>query len=150
MTAHIRYTAWYDPKFPLDGADGTHQEDPAKLERFISALVQDIQVNGLQNPVQVVTKQGKTWFHPGKCRVKAFKRLGMTHIPAIVVNYDLPGFQADKIPPHCTALGKESHVKRYLGDDSTAQMCHRFLQIKKKQRENHERRKSPKKAHVHK
>jgi hypothetical protein len=131
MTAHIRYTAWYDPKFPLDGADGTHQEDPAKLER-------------------VVTKQGKTWFHPGKCRVKAFKRLGMTHIPAIVVNYDLPGFQADRIPPHCTALGKESHVKRYLGDDSTAQMCHRFLQIKKKQRENHERRKSPKKAHVHK
>jgi hypothetical protein len=149
MSGHIRYTAWYDPDFDIEGADYSHQEDPNKLEMFIRDLTADIDQNGMRNPVQVVIKQGKAHFHPGKCRVKAMKRLGHTRIPAVVVNYDWPGFLWQRIPPGCTALGKPSQVQKYFDNDTVVQMDHRFLQIKKKQRENHERRKSPKTAHVH-
>lgn len=135
----IRYTAWYDPEFPIDVADATHSAVDIKLLEFLVELTEDIRQNGLRNPVQVVCKHTQWTVHPGKCRVAACKQLGWTTIPAIVVNYDLPGFQADKIPPHCTALGSQSQVNRYLDADSKAQMSHRWLQIKKIHRNNLEK-----------
>lgn len=135
FSSQIRYTAWYDPEFPIDDADSSHAAIDGRLLAYIDELTEDIRENGLRNPVQVVVKHTKRTVHPGKCRVAALRRLGWTTVPAIVVNYDLPGYQSDRIPAHAQALGQQSHVNRLLDDDQVAQMSHRWLQIKKKSRD---------------
>ena len=130
----IRYTAWFDPEFPIDAADATHAAVDSKLLQYIAELTEDIRQHGLRNPLQVICKHTKWTVHPGKCRHAALKQLGYDSFPAIVVDYDLPGFQAEYIPEHCQALGQQSHVNRLLDKDQRAQMSHRWLQIKKVER----------------
>ena len=138
---HIRYTAWYDPCFPIDLANADHSQVDAKLLDYINWLVEDIAEKGMLNPVLATCKDTRWTIHPGKCRVAAAKRLGWREIPAIVVNYDLPGFQANRIPTHdgVRALGSQSQVNHFLSDDSRCQMSHRFLTIKKLHRANLEK-----------
>ena len=138
---HIRYTAWYDPCFPIDKANADHSAVDWKLLEYINYLVEDIAEKGMLNPVLATRKNEKWIIHPGKCRVAAAKRLGWGEIPAIVVNYDLPGFQADRIPtrPGVKALGSQSQVNQLLTEDNRCQMCHRFLTIKKLHRDNLEK-----------
>lgn len=138
---HIRYTAWYDPCFPIEIANADHSQVDAKLLDYINELVEDIAANGLKNPVLATCQNTRWGIHPGKCRVAACRRLGWATIPAIVVNYDLPGFQADRIPTHdgVKALGTQSQVNQLLQGDQRAQMCHRFLTVKKLQRSHHEK-----------
>ena len=144
---YIKYTAWYDPEFPLEAAEGKHAAVDSRLEAFIDELTEDIRQNGLKNPVVVTVKNQRWTFHPGKCRVKALKRLGYTSVPAIVVNYDLPGYQANMIPQHCRAIDKPSTVYQLMGGDCEVFMNHRVLNVKKTNRITHERRKRPKFVH---
>ena len=133
----IRYTSWYDPQFPLEQADYSHaQDDDPSLIPVIDDLVEDISQNGLRNPVLVTCKNTKWIIHPGKCRSRACARLGWTHIPAIIVNYDLPGFQYWKIPEGCTALASQSQVNQRLDKDMRGKMCHRWLTVKRIKRDN--------------
>lgn len=134
MTGHIRYTAWFDPDFELDSAEYQHAAEDRKLRDFVVELAADIRQRGLINPLQVEIKNGRTIVHPGKCRAKALKMLGIDRAKAIVINYDLPGYQAHRIPEGCTALGKPSHVQRYFDSNYVVQMSHRWLTIKKKNR----------------
>ena len=134
MTGHIKYTAWYDPEFKLDSAEYQHAAEDSALREFVAELAADIKERGLRNPIQVEVKNGRTIIHPGKCRAKALISLGRETAPAIVINYDLPGYQANRIPQHCTALGKPSQVQRYFESDYVVQMSTRWLTIKKKTR----------------
>lgn len=137
----IRYTAWYDPAFEICRADATHSHVDLKLLGYINELVADIDQHGLRNPVLATCKNEKWIIHPGKCRVAAVRRLGWDTIPAIVVNYDLPGYQTDRIPQHpgVRALGSQSQVNQFLDSDCRAKMCHRWLTIKKTHRANLEK-----------
>ena len=132
----IRYTCWYDPQFSLRDADYSHAQVDARLEDTIRKLAEDIAENGLRNPVFVTCKHTKWIIHPGKCRTKALLSLGIEHAPAIVVNYDLPGFQHQYIPDGCRALCSQSQVNSHLDKDQRAKMCHRFLTVKAVQRAN--------------
>ena len=132
----IRYTAWYDPAFPIREADYSHSQADKKLEAVIADLIEDIKQNGLRNPILVTCKHTKWVIHPGKCRAKALLALGHDTAPAIVVDYDLPGFQWQYIPDGCTALGSQSQVNQRLDKDQRAKMSHRWLTVKAVQREN--------------
>ena len=132
----IRYTAWYDPAFVFRNAEYEHAAISPKLIEYIREIREDIRINGLKNPLFVTIKNTRITIHPGKCRAKALDALGWETAPAIICNYDWPGFQWENIPAGSTAIGSPEQAQKYLGEDQVAQMSHRFFTVKKRWREN--------------
>lgn len=125
-----RYTAWFDPEFEIDSADYSHADYNSKLERQVEALSADIAKYGLINPLLVTRKNGKKIIHPGKCRAKALKLLGISHAPAVVVDYDRV-VESDAIPAGCKFLDSVEQTSELFRGDCRVEMSHRVLTVKK-------------------
>lgn len=132
----IRYTAWFDPRFPISAAKAEHAAVDWRLLDEIRLLREDIEENGLRNPLVVVCKHGVWNVHPGKCRHAAISQLGWDEFPALVVNYDLPGYQSQAIPEHCRALATEGDFRRLFDEDMYVKVTHRFVTVHRKYRKN--------------
>ena len=125
-----RYTAWFDPDFPIESADYSHADENDRLRVIIAELKEDIRVNGLQNPLLVTIKDNGAVIHPGKCRSKALLALGRRYAPAVVV--DFRGvYGPSAIADGCTFLSDPEHVASYFAGDCQVEMSHRGLTVKK-------------------
>lgn len=69
---------------PLDKIDIHHNVRKEDLETGINELAKSIEKIGLQQPVTVFKKNNRYQLIIGQRRFLAFKRLGKTHIPAII------------------------------------------------------------------
>ena len=126
-----KYTLWYDPAFDIQSAKYQHASPTDKrLRAYIDEIKQDIQENGLINPVVVTVRDGIAALHPGKCRANALLELGETTIPAVVASYSRV-VDADAIPDGCKFLDDIDEVQQLFSRDNVVYMDHRFFNVTK-------------------
>jgi hypothetical protein len=126
-----RYTAWYDPAFRITSAFYEHMAEDDRLRAYIEHIKISIWEKGLENPLLVTRKNGKSTIHPGKCRAKALLSLGRSIAPAVVVDFDRI-VDSDGIPEGCTFLDNLEDAQSWFSGDCVVEMTHRGLTVKKK------------------
>jgi len=96
----------------------------AARHKEVNSLAEDIEANGLRNPVIAVRgPNGSIGVHPGKARMAAVEALGWDVIPAIVVDYS-----NHPAPPEWEAI-EFSDLPAYLTEDFEANASWRYLGI---------------------
>lgn len=94
-----RWRAWWIPRYPFDELTEIQLEhsDPQAVAESVDRLVRSIDQHGLEQPAQITTNGPHGVLHPGKCRVKALRRFGITEIPAVWVSLGT-GFKPQSFP----------------------------------------------------
>jgi len=127
-----KYTAWYNPLYPIREALWEHVDPSARhLRPYIDSLKESILVEGMHNPLLVTIQDGITRIHPGKCRATACLELGWEKVPAVVVDYNRDA-SSDVVPAGCMFLDDMDEVQSLFSGDAVVEMSHRWLTIKKK------------------
>lgn len=119
-----RYKLFWDPQFEIDRAYFQHAQEPTE---FIQRLSEDIRKNGLLNPLFVTKTDDRLVIHPGKCRAKALKLLGLHFAPAIIWTPD------GRIHAGCEQISPGDAAGRFRGD-VVCEYDHRFFAVKKRSR----------------
>lgn len=121
------YDLYFVPEFPIERFDRYHRDPERELLRFVESVTAHIEKFGLQNPPCVQRRNGQFDVRPGKCRVTAYVRLGRTHMPVLLVDYDQigPDFGWQKLPYDL------DEVQKLFSGDCIVEMSRRFCNVKK-------------------
>jgi len=105
IIAGTYYDLYYDPEYDFDQPGVitdprevlfVSESKRAYMRRRIDKIVKSIKRDGIRNPAYVEIRPKGTILHPGQTRCRALRRLGITTMPALIVDlvgdYDGPGF----------------------------------------------------------
>jgi hypothetical protein len=121
-----RYTLSFNPKWRFAEGNAEHR-DPSSVKKYIVKLAEDIEENGLQNPLLVTVSTTQLVVHPGKCRVAALKLLGFETCPALF--YD-PAGPNQALRPGCRPITRKQ-ARALFGGDATLKTDHRYVSVGK-------------------
>lgn len=126
------YRMFHVAEFEIDSARRAHwfgSDGPSdkRIDAEVMRLVDDIEKNGLRNPLFVTMYADFSVIHPGKCRAKALKLLGHDVAPAIIY---APEGQAY---PNGRELTPDDAAKHF-SDDIVCEYDSRFFAAKRKSR----------------
>lgn len=123
------YDLYYTPAYEITGFGWLRDQRDKELHAFLQTMEAHISRFGVQFPIGVHIRTSGADIRPGKCRVTACQRLGLSTVPAIVADYTRRPIQHpwERLPYDAGYITE----RFFAGSDSVAEVSRRFFSIKK-------------------